>query len=206
MARRSDHSRDEIREMALAAAADIVEREGSRKLTARSVAGAIGYTVGTLYLVFKNLDDLVLHLNARTLDDLHEWLQARGEIRSEPRRQLQGLADAYIDYAVSHTARWNLLFDSVAGDDSELPDWYLARLSKVFGLIESALTPLVDHHGQVAIVQAARVLWASVHGICTLKIRHRLDLAGGQSTGEMAAMLIDNFLAGFTGSQMKHSP
>lgn len=198
MARRSDHSRDEIKEMALAAAAAIVEKEGSRKLTARNVATAIGYTVGTLYLVFKNLDDLVLHLNARTLDDLHEWLQARTEDSAAPQRQLQALAEAYIDYAVSHTARWNLLFDSVAGVDSELPDWYLARLGKVFGLIESALTPLVDHHGQEAIVQAARVLWASVHGICTLKIRHRLDLAGGQSTGEMAAMLIDNFLAGFT--------
>lgn len=198
MARRSDHSRDEIREMALAAAAAIVEQQGSKKLTARSVAGAIGYTVGTLYLVFKNLDDLVLHLNARTLDDLHDWLLARSDNSAEPRRRLQALADAYIDYAVGHTARWNLLFDSVAGDDSELPDWYLARLGKVFGLIESALTPLVEQQGEEAVVQAARVLWASVHGICTLRIRHRLDLAGGQSTGEMAAMLIDNFLAGFT--------
>jgi AcrR family transcriptional regulator len=198
MARRSDHSRDEIREMALAAAASLVEQEGSKKLTARGVAGAIGYTVGTLYLVFKNLDDLVLHLNARTLDELHEWLQARTEDGAAPQRQLQALAEAYIDYAVSHTARWNLLFDSVAGDDSNLPDWYLARLGKVFGLIESALTPLVERQGREAVVQAARVLWASVHGICTLRIRHRLDLAGGQSTGEMAAMLIDNFLKGFS--------
>lgn len=198
MARRSDHSREEIKEMALAAAGTIVEQEGSKKLTARNVAAAIGYTVGTLYLVFKNLDDLVLHLNARTLDDLHEWLQARTESSADPQRQLQALADAYIDYAVNHTARWNLLFESIAGDDHNLPDWYLQRLGKVFGLIESALTPLIDHQGQEAIVQAARVLWASVHGICTLKIRHRLDLAGGQSTGEMAAMLIDNFLKGFT--------
>jgi AcrR family transcriptional regulator len=198
MARRSDHSRDQIKEMALAAATAIVEQEGSKKLTARNVATAIGYTVGTLYLVFKNLDDLVLHLNARTLDDLHEWLQARTEDGAAPQRQLQALAEAYIDYAVSHTARWNLLFDSVAGDDSNLPDWYLARLGKVFGLIESALTPLVERQGREAVVQAARVLWASVHGICTLKIRHRLDLAGGQTTEQMAAMLIDNFLKGFS--------
>lgn len=201
MARRSDHSRDEIKEMALAAAATIVEQEGSKKLTARNVATAIGYTVGTLYLVFKNLDDMVLHLNAHTLDDLHDWLQERRDTGAAPQQQLQALAEAYIDYAVSHTARWNLLFESVAGVDSELPDWYLQRLGKVFGLIEAALAPLVDHQGQEAIVQAARVLWASVHGICTLKIRHRLDLAGGQSTGEMAAMLINNFLAGFTASK-----
>lgn len=201
MARRSDHSRDEIREMALEAAASILEQEGAKKLTARNVANTIGYTVGTLYLVFRNLDDMVLHLNARTLDDLHDWLVARNDAGAAPQQQLQTLADAYIDYALSHTARWNLLFEAIAGDDENLPDWYLQRLGKVFGLIETALTPLADHQGQEAIVQAARVLWASVHGICTLKIRHRLDLAGGQSTGEMAAMLIHNFLAGFTATK-----
>ena len=197
MARRSDHTREEIKEMALAAATTIVEQEGSKKLTARNVASAIGYTVGTLYLIFKNLDDLILHLNARTLDDLHEWLLARTERSDDPQHQLHALANAYIDYAVCHTARWNLLFESVASVDSELPEWYLQRLGKVFGLIESALTPLVKHQEQEVIIQAARVLWASVHGICTLKIRHRLDLAGGQSTEAMAAMLIENFLYGF---------
>ncbi len=46
MGRRSEHSRDEIREMAVNAAAEIVEKEGFQALTARKVAGSIGYTVG----------------------------------------------------------------------------------------------------------------------------------------------------------------
>ena len=70
MGRRSDHSRDEIREMAIAAAAEIVEKEGFQSLTARKVAGRIGYTVGTLYHVFRNFDDLVMHLNAQTIDEM----------------------------------------------------------------------------------------------------------------------------------------
>lgn len=197
MARRSDHSREEIRTMALDAAAIILEQEGLKKLTARNVANAIGYTVGTLYLVFKNLDDMMLQLNAHTLDELYDWLNERREPEVSPQQQLQVLADAYIDYALNHSARWNLLFEALSSVDGGLPDWYQQRLSKVFGLIESALTPLADHHDKKAITQAARVLWASVQGICTLKIRHRLDLAGGQSTSEMAAMLIDNFLRGF---------
>lgn len=77
MARRSDHSREEIRAMALAAAQQIVTEQGFAALNARKIASAIGYTVGTLYLVFKNLDDLFLQLNARTLDDLHAALATR---------------------------------------------------------------------------------------------------------------------------------
>ena len=51
MARRSDHSRDEIREMALNAAKTIVEREGAAALSTRKIANEIGYTAGSLYLV-----------------------------------------------------------------------------------------------------------------------------------------------------------
>src|SRR5512143_3520277 len=197
MARRSDHSREEIRQMALEAAEAIVAAEGYKGLSTRKVASAIGYTVGTLYLVFESQEDLVLQLNGRTLDALYEWMRARSGNASSPRDNLLAMADAYIAFAESETPRWNLLFEFVAGQDNELPDWYQMKLGKLFGLAEAKLKPLAAQRSELELQQAARVLWASVHGICTLKIRHRMDLAGGQTTGEMAQMLIDNFLKGF---------
>ena len=200
MARRNDHSREEIRQMALAAAEAIVAAEGYKGLSTRKVATAIGYAAGTLYLVFESQEDLVLQLNGRTLDALHEWLRARRVDRGEALDSLLALAGAYIDFAETETARWNLLFEYVAVEGNDLPDWYQAKLGRVFGLVEAALKPLADHHDEQEIRRAARVLWASVHGICTLKIRHRMDLAGGQSADEMARMLIGNFLRGFGGA------
>ncbi|HEY0635834.1 MAG TPA: TetR/AcrR family transcriptional regulator [Gammaproteobacteria bacterium] len=197
MARRSDHSREEIRQMALEAAEFIVAAEGYKGLSTRKVASAIGYAVGTLYLVFESQEDLVLQLNGRTLDALYEWLRARRGDATSPHDNLLALADAYIAYAEAETARWNLLFEYVGVEGNELPGWYQAKLGKVFSLVEAALQPLADHRTERELQQAARVLWASVHGICTLKIRHRMDLAGGQTTGEMAQMLVYNFLTGF---------
>lgn len=197
MARRSDHSREQIRAMALQAAADIVQSEGARALSARKVATAIGYTVGTLYLVFKNQQDMLLHLNALTLEELDHWLEQHAQNEKQhPREQLQALAEAYIQYAVQHNARWNLLFDISVEEGQELPDWYQEKLTRLFERVESALQGLGERDSQ-DIQRAARVLWASVHGICMLKIRNRLDLAGGQSTEEMAGMLIEYFLQGF---------
>jgi AcrR family transcriptional regulator len=197
MARRSDHSREEIREMALQAALTILETEGDKGLSARKVANAIGYTVGTLYLVFENQREMVLHLNALTLDDLDAWFEKHCVKCSTPRDCLQQLAEVYINYATEHGPRWNLLVDTIVEDGKTLPEWYMARLSRLFGRVEAILSPLSAQHNELEIKQAARVLWASVHGICTLKIRQRLDLAGGQSTEEMALMLVDNFLKGF---------
>lgn len=197
MARRSDHSREQIRQMALDAAESIIAKDGYKGLTTRNVAQAIGYTVGTLYLVFENLDDLVLQVNSRTLDGLYEWLRARRASSNDIREDLLSLADAYIAYAQTETARWNLLFEYVAEQGNDLPDWYLAKLNTIFGLVEATLKPMAEHRSELEIQQVARVLWASVHGICTLKIRNRMDLAGGQTTEEMVRTLIDTFLRGF---------
>ena len=187
--------------MALNAAEALVASEGFKGLSTRKVASAIGYTVGTLYLVFESQEDLVLQLNGRTLDALYEWMRARRGDAATPRDNLLALADAYIAYAESETPRWNMLFEYVVAEGSELPQWYQVKLGKVFGLVEAVLKPLTPQHSETELQQAARVLWASVHGICTLKIRHRMDLAGGQTTGQMAQMLVDNFLVGFAGAR-----
>ncbi len=75
MARRKDHTREELHGMALAEAWRIAEAEGLRGLTARRVAREIGYTVGTLYNVFTDLDDLVVQLIGRIFDALYEELK-----------------------------------------------------------------------------------------------------------------------------------
>lgn len=74
MGRRNDHSRDELKDMVIVAAEKILVEEGYSKLTTRRIAKEIGYTVGSLYMVIKNVDDLMLLLNARTLQLLLEKL------------------------------------------------------------------------------------------------------------------------------------
>ncbi|MCB1761338.1 MAG: WHG domain-containing protein [Gammaproteobacteria bacterium] len=196
MARRSDHSRDEIHQLALAAAEALIDEGGLQALSARKVASRIGYTVGTLYMVFKNLDDLILQVNGRTLDLLHQRLQGRLSERIGGKDELMQLAAAYIEFAQTETPRWGMLFEYIVDDDGELPGWYQEKLGRVFGPVEQALQATLPACASDKVRQASRVLWASVHGICMLKIRQRLNLAGGQTTRQMVEMLVDNFLVG----------
>ena len=62
MGRRSAPSRDDLRAMILEAARAILATDGLRGLTARRVAKAIGYSPGTLYNFFTNIDELILHI------------------------------------------------------------------------------------------------------------------------------------------------
>jgi AcrR family transcriptional regulator len=198
MARRSDHSREEIREMALSAAEQIVVEQGFKGLSARKIAAAIGYTVGTLYLVFQNLDDLILHINARTLDRLHARMTESRANSGDARDYLLRLGQVYIRFANDDPHRWAMVFEHRFSEDRAVPAWYQEKITRMFALVEDGLEPLAKQRPQQEIVQAARALWGGVHGICILALTDNLGAAGIDSVQELAQSLISNYLEGFS--------
>ena len=198
MARRSDHSRDEIKGMALEAAEAIVAAEGHGGLSARKVASAIGYTVGTLYLVFENLGDLVLQVNGRTLDRLNQRMLQVVRDTEDPGRRLVELGHAYIRFADENRYLWQMVFESRFPGNQGMPAWFGEKVNRMFSLVEASLAPLAQQRSKQEVAQAARALWGGVHGICTLAITDKLDVAGVESAHELAESLISNYLKGFT--------
>ncbi len=196
MARRSDHSRQEIREMALAAAAAIIREEGYAGLSARKVASAIGYTVGTLYLVFRNLDDLVSQVNGHTLDALHARLmQARKRCRTGT-ACARALGKTYLKFATEHPNLWSTVFEHNLPPGEPVPAAYLERVAGIFELVEGVLHDVAPDRSQAEIAKAARALWSGVHGVCILGLTDRLGLAESGSLEELVESLITNYLNG----------
>lgn len=195
MARRSDHSRAELYDLAMQAARGIVEKDGFRGLTARNVADAIGYSPGTLYNLFENLDEMIVHLNGQTLDDLYDHLTS-GPITGDPRADLGRLLDGYLGYLETHPNLWTMLFEYTLRDGQTLPDWYTLKVSKVLGLLEAALSPLFGPGEENDKRDAARILWASLHGICSLSDAGKLRVVTTQTVREMAEGLVTLFLTG----------
>lgn len=199
MARRSDHTRDELRELALVAAERILAKEGPAGLTTRAVATQMGYTVGSLYLVFQNLDDLVLQLNGRTLEEMSAALQAGLADCGRDEDCLLALAQTYIRFAFAHEARWRLIFEHPMAGPA--PEWFSALAARAFALAEERLLRLAPHRNRDAAHQAALALWSGVHGVCVLGLTRRLDTTGVDSVQALAASLITNYLAGYTAGQ-----
>jgi AcrR family transcriptional regulator len=198
MARRSDHSREELREMTLVAAEQIVVEQGHEGLSARKVATAIGYTVGTLYLVFENLDDLILHINARTLDRLHaRMIDSQAQCGDASDCLLQ-LGQVYIRFADEDPHRWAMVFEHRFSEDQVVPAWFQEKIARMFALVEEGLEPLAEQHTRDEITQASRALWGGVHGICILALAGNLGVAGVDSVQDLTQTLITNYLRGFT--------
>lgn len=199
MGRRSDHSRDELLANALDAAEKIVENEGISALTARRVAKEIGYSVGTIYNLFENLDDLSLHVKARTLDALYAHIKdsVKGD---DVVADFMSLNDAYFSFLTANPNTWGSILDRVGADGKPLPDWYLAKVGLPFSVVEKALQPLFDKDAETKAEYAAHTLWCGVHGIAVMGMEKSLEAMGSKDAKDMAKYLILNFIAGLKAS------
>ncbi|MGB1561102.1 MAG: TetR/AcrR family transcriptional regulator [Sinimarinibacterium flocculans] len=196
MGRRNQHSREQQRDMAIAAAELILVREGFGGLSMRKVADAIGYTVGQLYLIFQNQDDLLATINERTTDAIYGHLRDRSEAIDEPLARLRALAAAYIEFAQRHPHRFRMLFEHQLPPAMEPRVSGELRIKRMFELVESNLAPLLPSAPPARLRQTAATLWGGVHGIAALAVSGKFKWAGNRDFERYSDELVSTFAAG----------
>ena len=193
MGRRADHSRDELLKMAVEAATKIVAKQGVRMLSTRRIAARMGYSAGTLYQLFDNLDDIILHVNGKTLDGLikacHDVDFAAG-----PEASLYDLAERYIGYISRNPGLWNSVFEHSLPSGRAAPAWFIAKRQTLIGFGEQAIAPLFQPGEETVRHHEANVLWAGLYGIASLATAGKLPAA--ESPQLMVQSLIRNYVAG----------
>lgn len=195
MARRSDHNREELYALAIGAARQIVEADGIKALTARNVADVIGYSPGTLYNLFDNLDDLIVHLNGSTLDDLYDAVSAL-EPTGDPETDCKALLGRYLDYLNAHPGLWYALFDYAIPAGMTVPEWYVRKIERLMEILRAAIAPLYADAKPDETARAASVLWAGLHGITSLSNDGKLQLVSEDNVDDLASFLVTTFIAG----------
>lgn len=203
MARRNDHTREELRALALAAAEDIISTQGLSGLSARKVAANIGYSAGSLYQVFRSIDDLCWQINERTLAQLLLVLQERAPLAA--RFRLAAYASDYLAFARQYPQKWALLFEHRSSGDQQVPEHLQNQITRLFQYVEKSLHELNPRHKAEEVEIAARALWSGVQGVTVLMMNNKLFVK--QSAGEelMLSCLIDNFLCGWCGESKEQA-
>ena len=195
MGRRSSHTPQQLRELILEAAQDIIVTQGLAGLSAREIARRIGYSPGTIYNMFENLDDVVLHVEARLLDALDARLSSILQ-EGRPPDTLQRLAQAYLAFTHERPKLWNLLFEHHLPAGTALPSWYQEKLEGLMARIETALGGHFGPGREADRERAARVLWAGVHGITSLSTADKLSVITTESASKLIEDLVSTYLAG----------
>ncbi len=195
MGRRSSHTAEELRELILDASTSLISEGGLASLSAREVARRIGYSPGTLYNVFENLDDLVLTIEGRLIDGLAAELD-KVPAADTPTKQALALGRAYLNYTSGKPKLWNLLFEHHLPKGRDVPAWYQQKLDGVMQRVEAVVAPLMPNRTPEEITRSAHVLWAGVHGITSLATADKLSVVTSEGAGPLVDLLISAYLAG----------
>jgi AcrR family transcriptional regulator len=189
MARRSAHSPEELRQLILAAAQGIIERDGLVGLSAREIARAIGYSPGTLYNIFENLDDVLLTLQtqmlARLIDDMNAVPKA-----STPNEMIAHLARAYLDFALENKLMWNLLFTHQVAAPAALVD----NINMISAIVAQPIADLRPNASKFESDLAAKALWAGIHGVTAIAVTEK----GPTLTPATAQIFVDQLVSTYT--------
>lgn len=195
MGRRSSHTPEELRELILDASTSLISEGGLAGLSAREVARRIGYSPGTLYNVFENLDDLVLHIEGRIIDELARELEGVSR-EGTPKDQALALGRAYLKFTSENPKLWNLLFEHHLPPGSDVPQWYQHKLDGLMQRVEAVVAESLPDRKPEDVRRSAHVLWAGVHGISSLATADKLSVVTKDGAGNLVDLLVSTYFDG----------
>lgn len=195
MARRKGSiDRDALREKLIAIAEALVLQGGPEALTARALATHLGYSLGHIYNLVDDLNELILLVNARTLAQLHETLCDAADEASSGQRLL-AIATAYLEFCQTNKNMWALVMTyQHPQPDTPLPEFYAAQVAALPALVGGELKALFPQRSNELIRRDVAVLWSALQGINALASSQRLDLIGAPAPALLAKHLLENYL------------
>lgn len=172
---RKERHKESLRQEILDAAREILLAEGFAHLSMRRIAERIEYSPTTIYLYFKNKDDILYHLCVETLERQFEALSAAGVDQPSPFLRLRASLRAYVDFGLSEPDRYKITFMT---DMSR----YVSTASILEqGSVADKLIELMCHRVHAALVASGsnrdvkcvfQTLWGHCHGMVSLLIGH----------------------------------
>jgi AcrR family transcriptional regulator len=193
--RRAVHSPEELRQLILDASRTIVERNGISGLSAREIARMIGYSPGTLYNIFENLDDILLTLQVQLLGRIVDHLK-RVPLGVNGEENIDALTHAYVDFALANKRMWNLLFAHSVPSSTIVPPPFHEHLNNLAEIVRKALAPLAPKASHEELDTMARALFAGVHGISAVAASEKGVHLTPATAQVYAKELTSNFVRG----------
>jgi AcrR family transcriptional regulator len=180
----------------LDAAEQAIAADGLSNIRARTLAEAVGCSVGAIYGVFADLDALILAVNGRTLDAIGAALHRAGG--DSPAGRLVCLANAYLDYAVANRPRWTALFKHRMPPDQPVTPSYIERQAAAFAQIEGPLAALCPALDDAERALLARSLFSAVHGMVELGLDERVAAMPLPVLRAQIRLVVEAIAAGLT--------
>jgi AcrR family transcriptional regulator len=173
-----------LRAALITAGLKLIEEKGVRALTLREIGTQVGVSRSAAYRHFADKEDLLAAISEAGFAQFADALDlARRNAPQDFASRLTAMALAYVRFATKHPAHYEVMFGSL-GSSPESGDPTKERGSESAVRAFSILLQTIRDGQQSGHVRSgdpvalARLVWAQVHGISTLRLEPDLAAHG----------------------------
>ncbi len=168
---RRESGKTELKRQILEAALVLFQTHGYEGFSLRQVAEAIGYSPTTIYLYFKDKDELLLTVALEGFKEFGAALQAAYLEPNSAVERIKAIGLAYLHFGLSHPLQYRLMFMQRSEFLVEPLEGYVS-FQDSFGVIVRAIEDGIKS-GKLRPLEPralAALLWSAVHGVVSLAL------------------------------------
>lgn len=185
--------KEALKALILRAAKRLFVEKGIEKTTIRNIANEIQYSVGTVYVYYKDKNEI--------LNDLHTqgFRQLGGEMKvlfnvADPMERMKALGRVYLQFATENPDMYDLMFNMKAPMDFletvHKEEWNEGK--GTFDILKATVNQCIEkgHFKGHQLEPLSFAIWSMVHGMASLHISQRIK---GVNLTEPETMLMKGY-------------
>lgn len=166
-----------LREEILEVSKEILIKDGFSKMSMRRIAKRANVSATSIYLHFKNKDDLLVTLIEESIAKLKcalmEVLDPSGDLIN----QLEIISRKYVDYALNHPQEYEIIYMVRPEEMPKYPEEKFRDVRSAYELIADVISEgkrkeFIEVEDSLI---SAYTLWAQIHGVVSVILNKRLD-------------------------------
>lgn len=174
---RKERDRVEMRERIIDVAIEMFVKEGYEKTSIRNIAEKIEYSPATIYLYYKDKDELLYDVQAQAFEKLDKTFREKVDTK-DPLKRLEQIMKTYVWFGKNNPELYDLMFIIRAPMNvvGEKEDWQ--NCHDAFGTLVQCITECIEKklvRFSDPMVAAVSV-WSMGHGLVSLDLRDRLKV------------------------------
>ncbi len=178
---RKQREKEQMRQLILNTAREIFLEKGYYQTSLRNIADKIEYSPGTIYLYFKEKDEIFYELHNEAFAKLFALFEPLFHVE-DPFERLKAMGRIYMEFALKNKDLYDLMF-IISAPINMLHDsceWKMGHL------VFDTLVHTVQQCQQSGRFQGMDIrtlsfmIWSGLHGMCALYCRQRMGVVSGK--------------------------
>jgi AcrR family transcriptional regulator len=174
---RREREKENLRQEILDAARELFIAEGFQNVSMRKIADQIEYSPTTIYLYFKDKNDILMQICEDTFALLYHRMQEIEKQSQSAAECLRKGIKAYVEFGLEHPHHYEVTFIAPIWKDLEKSEEYKYEGSmgeRTFGYLRSIIAATVKEGSNKKgdIDTMSQTAWAAMHGLTSLLIGH----------------------------------